>query len=168
MARSRSSTAVIHDELGLGLVVYSQYAFDFCAVSYAPNCVMSQLRMVAAVAGRTRRKDLLNELTAKFESAGSILPALASLTGFSELTNPESIMNSATQAAPCPTSRKIGRCISNMGAPLPWQGITIHRAKAIVRWLNMTNTAAMPRRPCFKSVIRIRQSRKGGEIHQPS
>ncbi|KAI4143432.1 MAG: hypothetical protein L6R39_004565 [Caloplaca ligustica] len=89
MARSRSSTAVIHDELGLGLVVYSQYAFDFCAVSYAPNCVMSQLRMVAAVAGRTRRKDLLNELTAKFESAGSILPALASLTGFSELTNPE-------------------------------------------------------------------------------
>ena len=86
---------------------------------------MNQLMIVAAVAGRKSRKDLLNELTARLDNAVSILPCLASFIGFSELTKPERMMKQATQAGPWPTSRKIGLCIHCDGPFSPSAGLTM-------------------------------------------
>jgi hypothetical protein len=94
---------------------------------------MNQLMMVAVVAGRNKRNDLLNELTARFDSAVSVFPALASLTGFSALTKPDSMKKHATHAGPCPTSRNIGLCINAEPLSSPKFGGTIHRAKQRVR-----------------------------------
>lgn len=89
--------------------------------------------IVAAVAGRKSRQDRLKELTARFDKAVSICPDLASLMGFNELTNPERMKKQATQAGPWPTSRKMGACIQREGPPMPSPGLTIYRAKAIVK-----------------------------------
>ena len=86
---------------------------------------MNQLMTVAAAAGRKSRKDLLNELTARLDNAVSMLPCLASLIGFNELTNPESMMKQATQAGPWPTSLRIGLCIHCEGPCSPSPGLTI-------------------------------------------
>ena len=69
--------------------------------------------MVAVVAGKKRRNDLRKALTARFDKAVSVLPARASLTGFKALTKPDSMKKHATHAGPCPTRRKIGRCIQS-------------------------------------------------------
>ena len=97
--------------LRFGLVTLSQYASLFLAVSYAPNWQINQLAMVATRAGKNNLKLRLKLETAKFDSAVSTCPDLASFTGFNEFTNPERMIKQATHAGPWPTSRKMGRCI---------------------------------------------------------
>ena len=67
---------------------------------------MNQLKMVAAVAGRNNLNDRRKELIAMFDNAVSTCPVLASFIGFKALTKPESMKKQATQAGPCPTSRR--------------------------------------------------------------
>lgn len=103
--------------------------------------------IVAAVAGRKSRHDRRKELRARLDRAVSTCPALASLIGFNELTKPDNMKKHATQAGPWATSRNTGACIQRDGPPIPSPGLTMYRAKAMDRWLNITKTAAIPRRP---------------------
>jgi len=86
MFLNRLATAVDQDTLGEGLVSLIQVASLDLAISYAPHWHKSQLIIVAAAAGRTRRPVRRNELLARFASAVSMLAARACLIGFRAFT----------------------------------------------------------------------------------